>query len=195
MRATFTASQSVHLDVPSSGVSIKHYLRQPHRVVHALADSKQLERLSETCYRFKMKPRQFLHLNLQPIVDIQLQPKADGTVLLESRRCELQGIEFINQRFELGLVGILQPIQRGTQMILAGHADLQVDVDVPPLLWMTPKAILEATGNSLLKSILLTVKQRLIHHLVQDYLTWAAQEETLTECHYLARTSIPSSSV
>jgi Protein of unknown function (DUF1997) len=195
MRATFTASQSVQINVPSMGVSIRHYLRQPHRVVHALADDKQLERLSETCYRFKMKSRQFLHLNLQPIVDIQLQPKADGTVFLESQRCELQGIEFINQRFELGLVGILQPIQQGTQTILAGHADLQVDVDVPPLLWMTPKAILETTGNSLLKSVLLTVKQRLIHHLIQDYQTWAAQEETLSAFSYLTQTSIRSSSI
>jgi hypothetical protein len=177
------------------GVSIKHYLRQPHRVVHALAEPKQLERLSDTCYRFKMKSRQFLHLNLQPIVDIELLAKTDGTILLESCHCELKGIEFINQRFELGLVGILQPIQRGSKTILAGHVDLQVDVDVPPLLVMTPKAILEATGNSLLKSILLTVKQRLVHHLIQDYLAWAAQEEQLTGVGYLSRTSIPSSSL
>jgi hypothetical protein len=194
MRAIFTASQSVHIDVPSLGISIRHYLRQPHRLVHALADAKQLDRLGENCYRFKMKPRQFLHLNLQPIVDIHLQPKSDGTVVLASQHCELRGIDFVNQRFELALVGILQPMQRGRQTTLAGQADLKVAVDIPPFLWMTPKAILETAGNSLLKSILLTVKQRLIHHLIQDYQAWASQEEASEYLNYV-QASIPSSTL
>jgi Protein of unknown function (DUF1997) len=194
MRAIFTASQSVRINVPSMEISIRHYLRQPHRLVHALADARQLERLDETCYRFKMKPRQFLNLNLQPIVDIQVQPKSNGTVVLKSRHCELRGIEFVNQRFELALVGILQPIQRGSQTTLEGQADLKVAVDIPPFLWMTPKAILEAAGNSLLKSILMTVKQRLIHHLIQDYQAWASQEEALGQANYV-QGSISSSSL
>ncbi len=33
-------------------------------------------------------------------------------------------------------------------------------------------SILEATGNGLLKSVLLTVKQRLLHQLLADYRRW-----------------------
>jgi hypothetical protein len=174
MRATFTASQSVSILVPNAAVPIQHYLKQPHRLMQALTDSSQIEALSEHCYRLKMKPRQFLMFNLQPTVDIELQSSPDGMMFLESKACELRGIDFVNQRFNLELQGVLAPKQKAGKTYLEGQADLQVQVDIPPVLWMTPKAIVEATGNGLLKSILMTVKQRLVHQLVLDYQTWAS---------------------
>jgi hypothetical protein len=174
MRATFTASQFVSIVVPDAAVPIQHYLKQPHRLMQALTDSSQIEALSEHCYRLKMKPRQFLMFNLQPTVDIELQSSSDGTMFLESKACELRGIDFVNQRFRLDLQGILSPKVKAGQTYLEGQADLQVQVDIPPVLWMTPKAIVEATGNGLLKSILMTVKQRLVHQLVLDYQKWAS---------------------
>lgn len=176
MRVTFTASQSVSILVPNAGVPIQHYLRQPQRLVQALTDPNQIEALNEQCYRLKLKPRQFLMFNLQPTVDIQLQPKPDGTVFLTSNACELRGIDFVNQRFRLELEGMLSPQLRTEQTYLEGQADLKVQVDIPPVLWMTPKPILEATGNGLLKSILMTVKQRLVYQLVLDYQQWAVAE-------------------
>jgi Protein of unknown function (DUF1997) len=174
MRATFTASQSVSILVPSATVPIQHYLKQPHRLMEALTDASQIEALSEHCYRLKMKPRQFLMFNLQPTVDIELRSSPDGAMFLESKGCELRGIDFVNQRFRLDLQGVLEPNQKGGQTYLEGQADLRVQVDIPPVLWMTPKAIVEATGNGLLKSILMTVKQRLVHQLVLDYQKWAS---------------------
>ncbi len=176
MRATFTASQSVSILVPTAAVPIQHYLRQPQRLVQALTDPSQIETLNEHCYRLKLKPRQFLMFNLQPTVDIQLQPKPDGTVFLTSNTCELRGIDFVNQRFRLALKGVLSPQSKAGHTYLEGQADLEVQVDIPPVLWMTPKAIVEATGNGLLKSILMTVKQRLVHQLVLDYQQWAFTE-------------------
>jgi Protein of unknown function (DUF1997) len=174
MRATFTASQAVSILVPNAAVPIQHYLRQPRRLMQALTDPSQIEALSEHCYRLKMKPRQFLMFNLQPTVDIQLHAKPDGTVFLNSEACELRGIDFVNQRFRLDLEGALAPVQDAGKTYLAGQADLKVQVDIPPVLWMTPRAIVEATGNGLLKSILMTVKQRLVHQLVLDYQKWAS---------------------
>jgi Protein of unknown function (DUF1997) len=176
MRAIFTGSQSVHILVPPAAVPIQHYLRQPHRLVSALADQSQIEQLAKGYYRLKMKPRQFLTFSLQPTVDIELQAKADGTVLLTSKVCEVRGIDFINHRFQFSLKGILAPRQEQGKIVLEGQADLQVQVDLPPILWMTPKPILQAAGNGLLKSILVTVKQKLVHQLVIDYLAWARTE-------------------
>jgi len=53
---------------------------------------------------------------------------------------------------------------------------LEVGVEMPPLFWLTPKPILEATGNGLLKSVLLTIKQRLMYQLLLDYRQWAGNE-------------------
>jgi Protein of unknown function (DUF1997) len=174
MRATFTASQSVSILVPSAAVPIQHYLKQPHRLMEALTDASQIEALSEHCYRLKMKPRQFLMFNLQPTVDVELQSSPNGAIFLESKGCELRGIDFVNQRFKLDLQGVLAPNQKAGQTYLEGQADLRVQVDIPPVLWMTPRAIVEAAGNGLLKSILMTVKQRLVHQLVLDYQKWAS---------------------
>jgi hypothetical protein len=59
---------------------------------------------------------------------------------------------------------------------LKGKADLEVQVELPPPFWLTPKPILEATGNALLKSVLVSVKQRLMSQLLSDYRRWASNE-------------------
>jgi hypothetical protein len=87
-------------------------------------------------------------------------------------------VEYINQRFALNLSGQLVPHQERGSTTLQGIANLEVQVDLPPALWLTPKPLLEMTGNSLLKSVLLTIKQRLIHQLLLDYSQWANAEST-----------------
>ncbi|MGB7379631.1 MAG: DUF1997 domain-containing protein, partial [Rivularia sp. (in: cyanobacteria)] len=49
---------------------------------------------------------------------------------------------------------------------------LEVQVELPPPFSFTPKSILETTGNGLLKSVLLTIKQRLLRQLLVDYRHW-----------------------
>ncbi len=173
----FTANQTVTLDVPLQPSPIQHYLRQPQRLVHALTDPTRVQILGENRFRLKMRPLTFLMLTLQPVVDLDVKAAADGTLKLRSVACEIRGVEYINQRFRLDLVGYLRPEVTETGTTLVGQADLKVGVDMPPALMLTPTAILEATGNGLLKSVLLTIKQRLMHQLLMDYQAWA-QEQT-----------------
>lgn len=173
MQTRFFASQSVLIKVPDEPVPIQHYLRQPHRLVHALVDSNRIEQLSSNCFRLKMRPLKFMMLSVQPTVDMQLRAESDGTVHLKSVGCEIRGIQYINQRFKLNLAGKLYPCQRQGQTYLAGKADLEVQVELPPPLWLTPKPILERTGNGLLKGVLSTIKQRLMHQLLLDFHQWA----------------------
>lgn len=174
MHTQFTASQSVEIAVQEQPVPIQHYLRQPHRLVHALVDFSRIQQLSEDSFRLKMRPLNFLSFSIQPIVDLRVWAESDGTVHLESIACEIRGIEYINQRFALNLVGKLYPCQAKGITYLKGRADLKVKVELPPPLWLTPKPLLEATGNGLLKSVLLTIKQRLMHQLLSDYQRWAS---------------------
>jgi hypothetical protein len=115
-------------------------------------------------------------LSIQPIVDMKVWAEPDGTVHVCSIATEIRGIEYINQRFSLNLVGVLKPLLVNETTHLRGKADLEVKVEMPPPLMFTPKAILETTGNGLLKSVLMTVKQRLMHHLLADYCKWATAE-------------------
>lgn len=176
MLTHFLASQSVEIVVPEQPVPINHYLRQPQRLVYALVEESQMEQLSAEKFRLKMRPRDFMMFRLQPTVDLRVWAKPDGTIHLTSIGCEIRGVDYINRRFALDLVGKLIPCVVNGVTYLKGKADLTVQVDVPPPLNMTPHAILQTTGNSLLRSILVTIKLRLMQQLLLDYRHWAANE-------------------
>jgi hypothetical protein len=176
MATRFTASQSVEIAVPEQPIPIQHYLRQPQRLVKALADNSRIEQLSEEVFRLKMRPLTFMSLSIQPTVDMRVWAESNGIINLRSLGCEILGFEYINQRFALNLKGHLSPNESSTGTRLQGKADLEVLVDLPPPFSFTPKPILEATGNALLKSVLLSVKQRLLNQLLADYRYWVISQ-------------------
>ncbi|MFM7405444.1 MAG: DUF1997 domain-containing protein [Cuspidothrix sp.] len=176
MATKFIASQSVEISVPKQSIPIQHYLRQPQRLVNALVDNSRIQQLSDEVFRLKMRPLSFMSLSIQPTVDMRVWADTSGTIYLRSLDCEILGFEYINQRFSLNLKGYLSPVQLSSGMHLQGKADLEVLVDIPQPFSFTPKSILETTGNGLLKSVLLTVKQRLLHHLLADYRHWVMSQ-------------------
>lgn len=172
MYTRFTASQSVEIAVPEQPIPIQHYLRQPQRLVKALVDPSRIEQLNEEVFRLKIRPLAFMSLSIQPTADLKVWAEPNGTVHLRSLACEILGLEYINQRFELNLEGRLYPECKHDMTLLRGRADLEVKVELPLPFSLTPTPILEATGNGLLKSVLLTIKQRLLHQLLTDYSSW-----------------------
>lgn len=176
MNSQFIASQSVEITVSEQPVPIRHYLRQPQRLAYAIADPARIEQLSQERFRLQMRPLNFMSLTFQPTVELKVWADADGTVHLTSVGCEIRGLDYINQRFALDLKGKLYSEQINGVTKLKGRADLKVNVDVPLPFSLTPKPILETTGNSLLKSVLLRIKQKLMHQLLLDYRQWASQD-------------------
>ncbi len=172
MATKFKACQSVEIPIPYHPIPIKHYLRQPQRLVNALVDSSRVEQLSTEVFRLKMRPLAFMSLNIQPIVDMRVWAEANGTIRLKSVGSEIRGIKYIDRRFQLNLEGNLLSCEKDGNTHLQGIANLEVIVELPPPFSFTPKAILETTVNGLLKSVLLTIKQRLLHQLLADYRRW-----------------------
>ena len=184
MATQFTASQTVKINVPPQPIPIQHYLRQPQRLVNALADNSRIYQLSDEVFRLKMRPLNFMSLSIQPTVDLKIWAESNGTINLRSLTCKILGFEYINQRFSLNLQGHLSLHQLNGVTTLEGRADLEVQVELPPPFCFTPKAILEATGNGLLKSVLMTVKQRLLHQLLADYRCWVKSQMSETALLY-----------
>ena len=177
MHALFQATESVEIPVEEAEIPIQHYLRQPQRLVNAIANPKLMKQLSENLYELRMRPINFMGIyRFQPIVNLKVWAGKDGAVYLKSEGCHVKGIEYINKRFALNLKGVLIPQQRQYRTILEGQADLEVKVEIPSPLMFTPKSILESTGNGLLKSVLSRIKQRLITQLLNDYRQWAKTE-------------------
>lgn len=177
MKIKFEGQEKVNLKVKQQQTPIQHYLKQPQRLVKTIADEKLMQYLGNDCYQLKMNPLNFLDIyHFQPVVILKVWTGASGTVYLQSESCEIKGIEYINRRFSLRLKGKLSPQileAEEDQIFLKGQADLTVEVDLPPPLWLTPQALLTATGNSLLKGVLMRIKNRLMSQLVEDYYNFA----------------------
>ncbi|MDY6783785.1 MAG: DUF1997 domain-containing protein [Cyanobacteriota bacterium] len=170
----FTACETVEIVVDEPEIPVSHYLRQPQRLVRAIADSRLMTPLPKDRYRLRMRALNFMEIyEIQPTVILKVWATSEGTVRLHSESCEIRGVDYINDRFSLDLVGKLAPRQRDGKTYLEGRADLSVTVDLPPLLWPTPAPLLEVAGNSLLKSVLIRIKQRLLGQLLADYRQWS----------------------
>ena len=83
-------------------------------------------------------------------------------------KCDLEGVPGITDNFQLSLRSWLQAEPNG----LVGEAELSVEVDHPAILRLIPTRILEATGESLLNGILLTIKGRVGKQVVRDFQSW-----------------------
>lgn len=169
----FSASQSVTISVPQQPQSIEAYLSEVDRLVYALIDPQQVAVISPNLFRVKMKAIKFFGLSLQPVCDLEVWLE-ESTVRLASNRCELEGYESFNQRFTLNLQGYLLPQSTASGKKLRGQANLGVSVDLPQALVFTPKALVERSGNGLLNGILVTLKQRLMRQLIDNYCQWAS---------------------
>ena len=177
MNISFTASESLEILVDKQDVSIQHYLRQPQRLVKAIANPKLMEQAGEDLYRLKMRPLNFMEIyHFQPIVVLKVWAGTSGTVYLRSQDCEVKGIEYINNRFSLDVRGKLFPQKIQGETYLQGKADLEVKVELPPPLWLTPKPLLEVAGNGLLKSVLNRIKHKIRSQLLKDYSQWAKSD-------------------
>ena len=169
----FTAERSVDIAVPQQPIPIGHYLRQPHRLVRSLVDPDRIRQVRENEFCLTMRTLSFFGFDLQPTVFLRVWTEVDGTVRVVSTNCEIRGIDYIDRRFSLHLSGKLSPEDKQGRTYLVGSADLEVEVDLPPPLNFMPLAMVESAGNSLLKSILNSFKQRLMNQLLADYAIWA----------------------
>lgn len=177
MYVSFNASESVQISVENQATPIQHYLRQPQRLVQAIADPQLIKQISDDLYELKMRPINFMEIyHFQPIVQLKVWSGSKSSVYLKSAGCQIKGVDYINDRFSLKLKGVLYPHEKNGQTTLEGQADLEVGVQLPTALMFTPKAFLERAGNKLLKGVLGRIKQKLMTQLVQDYLRWASQE-------------------
>ncbi|MEM8639634.1 MAG: DUF1997 domain-containing protein [Cyanobacteria bacterium P01_G01_bin.54] len=172
--ATVQKATAQKATVQETTIPIQHYLRQPQRLVAAIADPRLMDVLGGDRYRLRMNPLNLLDLyHFQPTVILKVQANSQGVVTLCSEDCQIQGIDYINNRFSLNVQGKLMPILKNEQIYLKGLAEVKVTVELPPVLALAPLPMLEMGGNQLVKTVLGRIKQRLLSQLLTDYHAWA----------------------
>ncbi|AFY39129.1 Protein of unknown function DUF1997 [[Leptolyngbya] sp. PCC 7376] len=176
MQVRFNAIELVQLDAPQLSPSIAEYLQQVDRIVGVIANPELTDKLGEDLFRLRMQPIGFLDLyKFQPIVTLKIWCDRQNILHIESVDCHLKGLELFMESFELNVTGILaSQIDLEGNPQLSGKADLQVGLKLPPPLWLTPKSLLQSTGDRLLSEVLQRIKQQLLKQLIQDYVEWTA---------------------
>ena len=171
MTLAFSARQTLSLSTPGDAERLSAYLADEERVIGALLDLQQLERLAPGHYRYTVTRLQVFQLQIQPIVDLRAR-LSSGRLDLEATDCRLEGLGMVDH-FQLNLESWLVASEAG----LEGEAQLAVQVSQPPLLRMIPARVLEATGRSLLGGILLGIRTRVSQQLLGDYRRWCLDRE------------------
>ena len=154
---------------------------QEERLLSALLDEQQLNRLAPGSYRYLVTNLQVFQLQVKPIVSLQIE-HADRALLMRALDCELEGLGLVDD-FELTLEANLEATNAG----LVGEAHLAVKVSQPPLLRLIPRRMLETTGESILNGILVGIKARVGQQLISDFRRWCSSEGQ--HIHALEKTS------
>jgi|TARA_Y100000589_G_scaffold263764_1_gene254302 hypothetical protein len=179
MTLAFRASQHLDLPVASQNKHLRSYLRQEDRVIKALLDERQLERIGPGRYRYTVTTLQVFQLQVCPVVLLKIE-QGDGRISMQATDATLEGLGLVDD-FQLSLEALLEVGDQGLQ----GEAMLGVNVSQPPLLKLIPKRVLESTGESILSGILMTIKGRVGRQLVKDFQEWClqstAQQQANTE--------------
>ena len=175
MTLAFHASQHLDLPVANQTKHLRSYLQQEDRVIKALLDARQLDRIAPGRYRYTVTTLQVFQLQVCPVVSLKIK-QGDGTISIQATDATLEGLGLVDD-FQLSLEALLEVTDQGLQ----GEAKLGVNVSQPPLLKLIPRRVLESTGESILNGILMTIKGRVGRQLVRDFHEWALQlpsEET-----------------
>ncbi|WP_024545902.1 DUF1997 domain-containing protein [Picosynechococcus sp. NKBG15041c] len=174
MAIRFHALEAISLSVPDAPRPIQEYLREIDTLVGAIADPERTKKLAPDQYQLQMRPIGFLDLyQFQPIVTLQIWCDRHGHVHIKSIDYQLRGLEAFMKGFCLEVKGLLRPVRHHRRWSLQGQADLQVKLELPPPLWLTPKVLIRKTGDRLLKEILQRIKKQLLTKLITDYEAWA----------------------
>lgn len=174
MPLAFSASQKLDLTVRQNAERLPNYLQQEGRVLNALLDARQIERLSPGHYRYLLADLQVFQLQVKPVVALQIE-NIDDTLLIRALDCDLEGNAGVDD-FKLTLEARLESHDRG----LKGNAELEVQVSQPPLLRLIPRRVLESTGESILNGILIGIKARVSQQLLSDFRRWCRETEAVS---------------
>ena len=169
MTLAFRASQHLDLPVANQTGHLRSYLQQEDRVIKALLDAHQLDRIGPGRYRYTVTTLQVFQLQVCPVVSLKIEP-GDGTISIQATDATLEGLGLVDD-FQLSLEALLEVTDQGLQ----GEAKLGVNVSQPPLLKLIPRRVLESTGESILNGILMTIKGRVGRQLVRDFQDWCLQ--------------------
>lgn len=181
----FGARDEVELVVYEEHDYMHRYITQsPERVILSTWDSDLVDRKEQNVFRLTTRPVQFVSLNLQPCIELMVWPE-DEQLHIKSIDCSILGVEHVlGKKFadslKVEVTGRLKavPEVRGNNnraaVRLVGEVVFFTSGQLPFLLAMTPRPVLESAASTVNKRIMSYAKTRFINNLAEDFERWMA---------------------
>eukprot|EP00897_Mesotaenium_endlicherianum_P007891 jgi/Mesen1/712/ME000109S_10934 len=170
-------------------VPFEDYMSDKERLVEAFfPDRQRCERLNDEVWRVQLLPINFFFLTVRPIIDMRIwtpEPsqaplrivgKPSGLLCLQAVRWDLQGIPVKPENFILGVNGALYVERPPSGPRLRGVMGLSVSIAVPDSLMFVPRGSIESVGNSLLRQLTASMKEKVNNKVLADYALYARKQ-------------------
>lgn len=200
MTNCFSAQQTSRVELVGSWAEVQAFLQEPCHLTAALLDQGQVRQLDRERFEVRMHWIGALGLQVRPIVRLRIQTPQPGEVRLQAIGCRIEGNDWINDHFDLAFEGSLLPLwissEPSPQVILQGRAQLQVRLELPPLLALTPPPLVETVGTTIVKGVLMTIRHSLsrqLPHSFQVFVRSCAREHPIERHPAPAPRSVPFS--
>ncbi|KAJ8904465.1 hypothetical protein NDN08_000982 [Rhodosorus marinus] len=181
LRSTFDNSITISGKVPGSRSRLTEFMvSNPEAVITACWSENLIQKLGNGVYRTSLPPLQFLHFKINASVDVRAQydESIDGIRLVSVRSLvEVPRLGLNEHTFNMKLTGHLSPIEKGQRTHFDGSADLEISLDLPPLLRLMPKSAINAAGAQLTNGVLRSMRHNLIQNFTSAYRSWLQTRE------------------
>eukprot|EP00189_Rhodosorus_marinus_P000238 CAMPEP_0113966106 /NCGR_PEP_ID=MMETSP0011_2-20120614/8138_1 /TAXON_ID=101924 /ORGANISM="Rhodosorus marinus" /LENGTH=237 /DNA_ID=CAMNT_0000978737 /DNA_START=9 /DNA_END=722 /DNA_ORIENTATION=+ /assembly_acc=CAM_ASM_000156 len=181
LRSTFDDSISISGKVPSSRSHLAEFMiSNPEAVITACWSENLIQKLGNGVYRTSLPPLQFLQFKINASVDVRAQydESIDGIRLVSlSSLVEVPHLGLNEDTFNMKLNGHLSPIEKGQRTHFDGSADLEISLDLPPLLRLMPRAAINAAGAQVINGVLRSMRSNLIRNFTSAYRSWLQAKE------------------
>lgn len=188
----FNARQTATVRLRGDREQVQMFLQEPQHLIAALLDRDRVMPLDERQFEVRMRPIGALGMTIQPVVQLDIHAEADGRVLLRALGCRIEGNDWVDRRFNLEFQGELTPARvftdaSGAVTILSGVADLNVTIDLPPVLRFTPYPVVQKVGTTITQGILATLQRSLSKRLPERFTRWVQSRSVAPVASKLAR--------
>ena len=130
-------------------------------------------------FELTVPPVTFLWLEVAPLVRATVDTHAEtDAVIITSTDCKLRGSDVIerirlNEAFRFFVRTRITWVDDGSERRLATDTQIRVQVEPPGPFATVPRAVLEATGNAVMKVAMEGVQRGFVRALARDFEQWA----------------------
>mmetsp|Transcript_5159 Transcript_5159/g.8284 ORF Transcript_5159/g.8284 Transcript_5159/m.8284 type:complete len:266 (-) Transcript_5159:115-912(-) len=177
------------------GYTLDRYMRLPVQeyVVLDMPMNSDLIRTGPSDFELRVPPLKFLWMEVIPTVYCQVTSSA-RQVQITSEKCLLGGsdiVEGLNEAFKFKVCTTFSWIDTPSRKIIMSKSDIDVEVQPPGPFALVPKAVLEKTGDTVMRIALNQVEKSFISALAKDYLKWANSQAYREERTRLSKELAP----